>query len=180
MGCVGFRRCPIGGRFGLCIGVRYREPCVRVLAPGSGEHRVFVIAGCRSNPFRRWSNAPEVCVCADETLGGLISGGICVVSAGDVLELEGVDPWWYARREAGGGEEEVDVLHAGEFEGGECVDGTFDDEGGSGAASGGQSRTRPWFCVNRAPCRGRGAAGGVPSSSAPAGLVSASRVMKTA
>ena len=51
--------------------------------------------------------------------GGLITGGICVVFAGDVLEVEGVDLWRHARREADGEEEEVDVLHAGEFEGGE-------------------------------------------------------------
>ena len=59
----------------------------------------------------------------DEAFGSLVAGRTGVLSACDVLEMEGVDPGGRVLARAGGGEEGIEALHIREFEGQECVDG---------------------------------------------------------
>ena len=77
-------------------------------------------------------DASDVGVGLDEPPGGVIAGVICVVSACDVVQVEGVDPCWQRGGEACGGEEEVDPEHGGHLDCGEGVDGALDEQGGSG------------------------------------------------
>ena len=73
------------------------------------------------------TDAGDVRVGLDETPGGVIAGGICVVSTCDSLQVQCLDPCWRRGSEAGGGEEEVDLAHGGHLGCGEGTDRVLDD-----------------------------------------------------